>query len=145
MMIRNNQIRTLEQLRQEQILLKASYLHQEEALKADVKSYLSQFTLGHFLRKFTRPSELFKLDDKTNLTGKAMSLLLPLLLNKTFFRGSGFITKSLAALVSGKIGQSMDAKNLSGIFNMAKSLFKSKKKKDNAFVDYGIPPDSETY
>ena len=57
------------------------------------------------------------------------------------------MTKAIGALVSGKVGQSLDAEHLSGIFNMVKSIFTGKKKKEEkvAFVDYGIPPDSETY
>ena len=90
---------------------------------------------------------LLKLDEKTNISSKIMSIVLPLLLNSTVFRGSGVITKALGALVSGKVGQSLDGEHLSGIFNMVKSLFTGKKakKQDVAFVDYGIPPDSETY
>ena len=70
-----------------------------------------------------------------------------MILNSTVFRGSGLITKALGALVSGKVGKSLDAESLSGIFNGVKSLFTTKKrdKEKEKFVDYGIPPDSETY
>ncbi len=77
-----------------------------------------------------------------------MSLVLPFLMNSTLFRGSGFLTKTLVGLASNKVGKSLDAEHLSGLFNSVKSFFgggKNKKEKSTAYVDYGIPPDSETY
>ncbi len=140
-----NKINTLVDLHNEVQRLKADYKHREVMLKEDSKNYIKQFSLGNLIKKFATPSGFLKLDENTNITSKVMSLALPLLLNSTLFKGSGVITKALGALVSGKVGKSLDAENLSGLFNMAKSLFKKKEKKDSAFVDYGIPPDSETY
>lgn len=141
-----NNIRTLDDLHGEVLRLKVDYTVKGELLKLDAKNYVKQFTLGNLIKKFATPSGFLKLDEKTNISSKVMSIVLPLILNKTIFRGSGMITKALGALVSGKVGQSLDAENLSGIFNMVKSLFSKKdKKKEAVFVDYGIPPDSETY
>lgn len=146
MKINYNNINTLDDLQNQVKLLKVDYKRRGELLKLDAKNYVKQFTLGNLIKKYATPSGLLKLDEKTHISSKIMSVILPLLLNKTIFRGSGLITKALAALVSGKVGQSLDGEHLSGIFNMVKSLFKGKKsKKDMAFVDYGIPPDSETY
>ncbi|MBB2146162.1 hypothetical protein GM921_11745 [Pedobacter sp. LMG 31464] len=146
-MKRNNNIRTLEELQNEVHRLKADYKHRGVMLNQDAKTYIKQFTLGGLIKKYATPSGLLKLDENTNITSKIMSVALPMLLNSTLFRGSGLITKALGALVSGKVGKSLDAENLSGIFNIAKSFFSGKKKKEKevAFVDYGIPPDSETY
>jgi len=139
-------IRTLEELHSEVVRLKVDYTVKGELLKLDTKNYVKQFTLGNLIKKFATPSGFLKLDEKTNISSKVMSVLLPLILNNTVFRGSGVITKALGALVSGKVGKSLDAENLSGIFNMVKSLFNKKSnKKEAAFIDYGIPPDSETY
>jgi hypothetical protein len=102
--------------------------------------------LGALIKKYATPSNLFKVDDKLNLSGTAMSLILPLFMNKTLFRGSGFLTKAIVGLASGKLGKSLDAEHLSAIFNSVKGWFgKKQEKKDKKFVDYGIPPDSETY
>lgn len=141
-----NNIRTLDDLHSEVVRLKVDYTVKGELLKLDAKNYVKQFTLGNLIKKFATPSGFLKLDEKTNISSKVMSVLLPLILNNTVFRGSGLITKAVSALVSGKVGKSLDAESLSGMFNMVKSLFSKKgKKKEAAFIDYGIPPDSETY
>ncbi len=144
----NKNIRTLEELHNEIHRLKADYKYREVQLKDDTKAYISQFSLGNLIKKYATPSGFLKFDEKTNISSMIMSIVLPMLMNSTVFRGSGLITKALGALVSGKIGKSLDAENLSGIFNLIKSLFTGKKAKKNeevAYIDYGIPPDSETY
>jgi hypothetical protein len=143
----NKNIRSLAQLKEEMRFLKMNYVQQEETLKLDIKVYAQQFTLLGLIKKLTSPSALYKIDEQTHISSKILSVVLPMILNSVFFKHSGFITKTIAALVSGKIGQSLDAESLSGIFNMVKSLFKRKKSKEEelAFKDYGIPPDSETY
>ena len=139
-------IKTLDDLHNEVHRLKADYKHRGIMLKEDTKAYINQFSIGNLIKKYATPSGFLKFDEKTNISSKIMSIALPFLLNSTLFKGSGIITKALAALVSGKVGKSLDAENLSGIFNMVKSIFTKKdKKQDVAFVDYGIPPDSETY
>lgn len=140
-------IRTLDDLQREVAILKADYKGREIMLKDDASAYIKQFSFSNILKKYASPSGLFKLDEKTNISSKIMSVVLPMLLNSTVFRGSGVITKALGALVSGKVGKSLDAESLSGIFNYVKSLFagKNKDKEKVKFVDYGIPPDSETY
>ncbi|RZL62298.1 MAG: hypothetical protein EOO93_09440 [Pedobacter sp.] len=139
-------INTLDDLHNEVNRLKADYRHRGVMLKEDSKNYIKQFSIGSIIKKYATPSGFLKLDENTHITSKIMSIALPMLLNSTIFRGSGVITKALGALVSGKVGKSLDAESLSGVFNMVKSLFNKKaKKKEAGFVDYGIPPDSETY
>lgn len=139
-------INTLDDLHNEVNRLKADYRHRGVMLKDDSKNYIKQFSIGNIIKKYATPSGFLKLDENTHITSKIMSIALPMLLNSTVFKGSGVITKALGALVSGKVGKSLDAESLSGVFNMVKSLFDKKgKKKEVGFVDYGIPPDSETY
>ena len=123
---------------------------QGQVLVSDTKGYLKQFTPGNLIKKYATPSAFLKVDEQLNISSKVMSLVLPLLMNNTLFRGSGFITKALVGLASGKVGQSLDAEHLSGMFNKVKSWFGGSKKKVKdiriaGHVDYGIPPDSETY
>ena len=146
----NKNIRTLEELHNEIHRLKIDYTDRGVLLKNDTKTYINQFSLGNLIKRYATPSSFLKFDEKTNISSKIMSVVLPMLLNSTVFRGSGLITKAIGALVSGKVGKSLDAEHLSGIFNAVKSLFIGKKAKEKeqvevAFIDYGIPPDSETY
>ncbi len=143
--MRHKDIKSLAELQLEISQLKHEYLLKEVQLKEDTKLYIKQFSPVKLIKNFITPKSLSKLDEQTNISGTIMSFLLPMFLNKTVFRGSGFITKSIAALVSGKVGKSLDADKLSGIFSTVKSIFTKKKKTDVNFVDYGIPPDSETY
>ncbi|RZK44025.1 MAG: hypothetical protein EOO90_01860 [Pedobacter sp.] len=146
--MRTKNIRTLTELQAEIRRLKLDYEYKGIQLKLDSKAYIGQFTPGNLIKKYLTPSSLLKIDEKTNISGKILSLVLPMIMNNTVFRGSGVITKALGALISGKVGQSLNAESLAGIFNSVKSLFAGKKGKNKAnvaFVDYGIPPDSETY
>ncbi|AZI24657.1 MAG: hypothetical protein ABWZ79_01415 [Pedobacter agri] len=144
--MRKYNIRTLEDLKAAKLELKVEYTLKQNMLKSDGKSFMKQFTLGALIKKYATPNNLFKADEKLNISGTAMSLLLPMVMNKTLFRGAGFLTKAAVGLVSGKVGKSLDAEHLSAIFNSVKGWFgKKKDQKAKKFVDYGIPPDSETY
>jgi len=128
--------------------LKAQYRMQDQSLILDSKAYISSFSIGNLLKKYATPSSFFKLDGKYNISSGLLSTVLPFLMNSTLFKGSGFLTKTLVGLASNKVGKSLDAEHLSGLFNSVKSLFginKKKKGKSAGYVDYGIPPDSETY
>lgn len=147
-MNRKYNINNLEELHAMVCSLKDQNTMQGQALLKDTKVYLKQFTPGGLIKRFATPSSLLKVDDKFNISSTVMSLVLPLLLNSTIFKGSGIITKALVGLTSGKMGKALDGEHLSAIFNSVKSLFGGSKKKkvsNAAYVDYGIPPDSETY
>lgn len=139
-------ITNLVELQLEISRLKVDTQFKELHLKNEASDYIKQFSPSHLIKKFFNSDNLKDIDDKTNISGKVMSLILPLLLNKTLFRGSGLITKAVGALISGKIGKSLDADSITSAFNSVKSIFTSKKRVRPAkFADYGIPPDSETY
>ncbi|HEY0175346.1 MAG TPA: hypothetical protein VGC08_03145 [Pedobacter sp.] len=126
--------------------LRVDYKVQETMIKGDISHYVKQFTLGNLIKRYATPSAFLKVDDKLNISSKLMSMLLPVVMNSTLFRGSGFITKTLVGLATSKVGKTLDAEHLSAIFNTVTGLFKKKKKeKSPAFPDYGIPPDSETF
>lgn len=145
-MSRKYNINNLHDLNVKILSLKVDYKVQEEMLKTDAEGYLKQFTFGSLIKKYATPSSFLKVDDKLNISSKFMSFLLPVLMNGTIFRGSGFLTKALVGLATNKVGKTLDAEHLSAIFNSVKGLFTKKKKSTNpAFRDYGIPPDSETY
>lgn len=70
--------------------------------------------------------------------GLLSRILLPLTLNKTLFRNSNFIIKTLVGLVSQKASHLINENVVTGAWDKVKSLFDKKKP-----VDYGIPPESE--
>lgn len=144
--MRKYNIRNLEDLQAAKLELKVEYTLKQNLLKMDTTKFLKKFTLGALIKRYATPNNLFKADEKLNISGTAMSLLLPMFMNKTLFRGAGFLTKAAVGLVSGKVGKSLDAEHLSAIFNSVKGWFgKKKEQKAKKFVDYGIPPDSETF
>lgn len=146
---RKYDINNLDELHAMVCSLKAEHQAKGSLLIKDSKSYFKQFTLGGLIKRYATPSEFLKIDDKLNISSSIMSMVLPFLMNTTIFKGSGFLTKTLVGLASNKVGKTLDAEHLSAIFNSVKSWFGgSKKKKAEAipqYVDYGIPPDSETY
>jgi hypothetical protein len=145
-MSRKYNINNLHDLNVKILSLKVDYKVKEEMLKTDAQSYLKQFTIGNLIKKYATPSTFMKADDKLNISSKIMSFVLPIVMNSTIFRGSGFITKTLVGLATNKVGKTLDAEHLSSMFNTVKGLFTKKKKVVTpAFKDYGIPPDSETY
>jgi hypothetical protein len=147
-MNRKYNIQNLEELHAMVYSLRAEHRQKGELLLKETKGYFNQFTIGKLVKKYATPSAFLKIDDKLNISSGLMSMVLPFLMNSTLFRGSGFITKTLVGLASNKVGKTLDAEHLSAIFNGVKSWFSgSKKKTEKAprYVDYGIPPDSETY
>lgn len=73
-----------------------------------------------------------------DMFGLLSRILLPLTLNKTIFRNSNFIVKTLVGFLSQKASHFISEDSVTGLWDKAKSLFEKKKP-----VDYGIPPESE--
>ncbi len=146
-MNRRYNIQNLEELHAQLYLLKTTNRVKEEMLKDNVKLYVKQYTIGNLFKKYVTPTNFLKVDDKLNISSKLMSFVLPVLMNSTLFRGSGFMTKALVGLATSKVGKTLDAEHLTTAFNVVKGWFK-KPKRDAQLkmqVDYGIPPDSETF
>ncbi len=147
-MMRKYNIKNLDELQATSRALKAEYMIQEVMITSDVKVYIKQYTFRNLVKKYVTPSAIFKADEQLNISSKVMSFVLPVLMNNTLFRGSGFITKALVGLATSNVGRKLDAEHLTGIFSSVKAWFGGKKKvkvKPVGYVDYGIPPDSETY
>ncbi|MNH27910.1 hypothetical protein D3C79_880390 [compost metagenome] len=148
-MIRRYNINNIDELHAMVNSLKVEHQAKGDLLWKDSKAYINQFTLGSLIKKYATPSAFLKIDDKLNISSSIMSMFLPFLMNSTIFKGSGFLTKTLVGLASNKFGKALDAEHLSAIFNSVKSWFgsakKTKRSEISQHVDYGIPPDSETY
>ncbi len=63
---------------------------------------------------------------------------MPLTLNKTIFRNSKFIVKTLVGYLSQKASHFVNEDKVMGVWDKVMSVFEKKKP-----VDYGIPPESE--
>lgn len=140
-------INNIQDLHRQMAVLKTEYLVREAALEKDARNYIRKFSPAYLIRKFLTPSNVLKADEKLNISGKVVSWILPLLMNSTIFRGSGMLTKAIVGIASNKIGKKIDADSIFSIVDTVKSWFAGSKlkKRKPAYVDYGIPPDSETF
>jgi hypothetical protein len=88
----------------------------------------------------TRSTGFFDQD----IVGLISRFVLPFTLNKTIFRNSGFIIKTLVGLASQKASHFITEDSVVGIWDKVKTLFKSKAPVETP-VHKGVPPLSETY
>lgn len=146
---------SLAELQAEIDLLKVKNFQQEETLKealsspsAVLHSIKGFFKAGNNKKSLT--SDLLNQDVITNIARVAI----PLFMNGVLFKKSGFITKTLVTFLSQKMAKQVNSNAVSGIMDKVKGLFQ--KKKTSSFsnfgvkaarrpLDYGIPPDSESY
>lgn len=144
-------IESLEQLRAEIQLLKQQRAEQELYFvqkKDNIKEALnSPFT---FIKKLGLFLGVNRSTPATSDWSTALArFVVPFILNRTILRGKGALLKSILALISQRM-INPSVINQNKLANMAGKLSdwigaflqKSRKKKT---VDYGIPPDSETY
>ena len=125
-------------LRQEIIRLKGVEEQQAVALKARVSSPVAVLTT------------LYSLFPKANNTGENKNnifnqdfvsilsrFLIPLTLNKTLFKNSGFIIKALVGLVSQKASGYINEDSVMSVWDKVKHLFSKKEKVDQRYP-YGL-------
>ncbi|RZK76678.1 MAG: hypothetical protein EOO92_14250 [Pedobacter sp.] len=98
---------TLEELKAKQLALKSESIMHGQAILLDAKTYANDFSVFDFIKPKPKPAlslALKKTDADSMLSGKILSYGLPLLLNKTLFKGSGIITKTIVGMLSSKTG-----------------------------------------
>ncbi|ADY53319.1 hypothetical protein Pedsa_2778 [Pseudopedobacter saltans DSM 12145] len=143
-------ITNLQQLEAEIELLRLRKAEQELFFKEKKERFnealKSPFTFFKKASRFLTNNQNIHSDWATALA----RVSIPFLLNKTLLRGKGALLKSILTLISQKAINP-------AIFNQTKlfgavekvsdwvSKIMPKKKKKETDVDYGIPPDSETY
>jgi len=152
------QIQDLQHLKIRIAFLKLKQLDDELVIKQKFHSIKETFTSPlKFLKRIgsmvgishdnvtTSNPSLKKADWVTNF----VRVFLPLLLNKTLLRNRGIIVKSLVSILSQRTVSSMSFnKNvLANWIDKATGFINSTKKKVKPIkqIDYGIPPESETY
>lgn len=134
-------INNIDDLRAEIALVKIQKTQQELAIKEHFSSPTAIFNT--IFSGLTTPAVKKALFDPEDLIALVSRLFLPFALNKTLFRNSNFLIKILVGLVSQQASGLINNKTVSTVWDTVKSLLdKTKKKKP---VDYGIPPDNESY
>jgi hypothetical protein len=131
-------INNAEDLKAEILRLRHLKEEQGEALKMRFSSPGAAFS--SLMTVFPKESRLRFDIFNQDFLGLISRILLPLTLNKTLFRNSGFLTKGLVGFLSQKASHFISEESVSGLWDKVKSLFEKKKQKQE---DYGIPPESE--
>jgi len=140
-------IRNIDDLRNEIVLLKEAEQRQGAAIGQRFKSpgaVLS--TIGSL---FYSPrggeggqgSSIFDQD----IVGLISRIVLPFTLNKTVFRNSGFLVKTLVSIVSQRASRFITEDGVLNLWEKAKGLFKGKQHEETPPEHKGVPPLSETY
>ena len=94
------------------------------------------------------PEDLNKKKENKDWVTNILRVGLPLALNRFLFPRSGFLMKSVVAMVSQKAAKNVNKDSITGIIDKVTDWIKSSKqksRKEPRMADYGIPPDSETY
>lgn len=93
------------------------------------------------------PEDLTKKEHKDWVTN-ILRVGLPVALNKFLFPRSGFLFKSVVAMLSQKAAKNVNKDSITDLIDKVSNWIKSSKpktRKEPVLADYGIPPDSETY
>lgn len=148
-----SKIENIDDLRSEILRLKLQRFQHEAVIENEINEIKNKFRLPSIL--LHKVNSFFGGDDHgVDKTGhdwvtNALRIGLPVALNKLVFGKSGFIIKSLVALVSQKAATSVNKDTFSSWIDTASGWIrgagKSTKTKSRHPHDYGIPPDSETY
>ena len=126
-------------LREEIIRLKALEEVQATALKARVSSPTAVFSTVYSLF----PKSGHAGESKTSIFNQDFvsiisRFLIPLTLNKTLFRNSGFLIKALVGLVSQKASGYVNEESVVGVWDKVKHLFTKKNDKVDQRYPYGL-------
>lgn len=79
---------------------------------------------------------------------KALRIGLPVVLNRVFLRKAGFLKRALVTLLSQQAAGALTKDRISEVINKVADFIRPAKRSKHTVrrkVDYGIPPDSETY
>jgi hypothetical protein len=146
-------IQNIDDLREEVVRLQVVRTEIETELKIEVQKITSKIRIPlMLLRKlnnfFAGSKDKSRTKDGEDWVTSIFSIGLPLLLNRFLFPKSGFIVKSIIELISQTTAKTVNADLMVQIIEKISRWIKStgsRNKKEAGMVDYGIPPDSETY
>ena len=141
-------------LRAEILRLNLLRFHLEAGMEQDVQKITNVFRIPSMLLHkvnswfSTQAGAPDKGQNDSDWVTNAFRIGLPVLLNKMVFGKAGFFVKSIVALVSQKAATNVNKDVISHWIDNAAEWIRGSSKTRNrkrASVDYGIPPDSETY
>ena len=133
-------IHSISDLRAEIAHLKHQKKEQELAIKERFSSPTAIFdTVFSSAKKSDVGSMLFNPDE---LIGLSSRFVLPLILNKTIFRSSNFIVKTLVTLLSQQASGIINSNTVTSVWDSIRSLIAKVSKKKRTAAD-GMPPYGE--
>ena len=146
-------IQNINDLREEVVRLEVVRTEIETELKIEVQKITSKIRIPlMLLRKlnnfFAGSKDKSRTKDGEDWVTSIFSIGLPLLLNRFLFPKSGFIVKSIIELISQTTAKTVNTDLIVEIIEKVSQWIKStgsRNKKEEEMVDYGIPPDSESY
>jgi hypothetical protein len=146
-------IQNIDDLREEVVRLEVVRTEIETELKIEVQKITSKIRIPlMLLRKlnnfFAGSKDKSRTKDGEDWVTIIFSIGLPLLLNRFLFPKSGFIVKSIIELISQTTAKTVNTDLIVEIIEKVSQWIKStgsRNKKKEEMVDYGIPPDSESY
>jgi hypothetical protein len=125
-------------LRQEIIRLKGVEEEQSLALKARFSSPVAVLTTLYSLFPKANNGENKHNIFNQDFVSIISRFLIPLTLNKTLFKNSGFIIKALVGLVSQKASGYINEDSVVGVWDKVKHLFSKKQKEADQRYPYGL-------
>ncbi|HVW97188.1 MAG TPA: hypothetical protein VHA56_14550 [Mucilaginibacter sp.] len=137
-------IKNISDLRGEIYRLKQLEVEQGKAIGLRFKNFSTTIsTLGTLFPKSLTPDGKSSSFFDQDLVGLISRFVLPFTLNKTIFRKSNFIVKTIVGLVSQKASHFISEDTVVGLWDKVKSLFEKKEKKPSNTERNSIPPLSE--
>ncbi|RZJ83486.1 MAG: hypothetical protein EOO20_22705 [Chryseobacterium sp.] len=132
-MKQNLKISTLDELKARKAILKA----EQKLLTKEIISKGGSTVTNLPLLTLTRPVDplkILKVNGEINPSAKLFSYLLPLIVNRIFFRRSGFITKMVMTMIARKVGRRFGPKVATWLADMILKYAKNLKlAKPNTF------------
>jgi len=131
-------IRNSWELREEIVRLRALEKEQALAIRQRFSSPAAVFSTVYSLFPKPAPGEKSTNIFNQDFVSILSRFLLPLTLNKTIFKNSGFIVKTLVGLVSQKASGYINEDSVVGLWDKVKSLFHKKAPSVKKNYPYGL-------
>lgn len=156
-MRKESKIKNLDDLRLEIVRLKALGKEQEDYLSDQYRLFNDKVAAPvRFIKSLTSwlpgadlAKNLFSKGKKDeDWLSKALRIGLPVILNRFFLRRAGFLKRALVTLLSQQAAGALNKDSVSSLINKIADFVRPAKRGRRVVrkhVDYGIPPDSETY